>query len=130
MKKCPICDLNYIKDDAECCDLCREQSTHHQKHSQGTHSIGEYFTITNETDWYRNHFGFKAYNAAGSYVGIIFATDDKRTPAYGMCEVSFLEEYHHSYGEWHRIISNGERIAYAELQKILSNQLDYRMYID
>ena len=62
LKKCPICELNYISDDKECCDVCnpnkqnglisneieRYEDMRYQKlvsHNNNQRSMKEFYTI-------------------------------------------------------------------------------------
>ena len=92
--------------------------------------FGETFTITNERDYVKGKFGFKAYNSQGTCVAIVFMTDDQRVAAYGNCEFRFYPKFKNKYGEWHRILSHGNRIKYQNLCDILNKQSSYSLYVD
>ena len=92
--------------------------------------FNETFTITNEKDYVKGKWGFKAYNAKGECIAIVFMTDDKRVAAYGNCEFCFYPKFKKTYGEWHRIRSHGSRIKFKNLCDILSKQSSYNLYID
>ncbi|MBR4800744.1 MAG: hypothetical protein IK048_03660 [Clostridia bacterium] len=78
---------------------------------------------------HRGLFGYKAY-INNICVGIVFATVDKRTPAYNCCELSYYPEFFSQFGEWHRIKSNGERIRFAYLEDKIKKDRSYTFIID
>lgn len=118
MKKCPECDLNYIKDSEVICSICAEQIN-------GRNSIQNHKARS-----YRGAKGFKAYNSKGQNVGIVYMTNDKRVSAYGYCELCFYEEYHNRYGEWHRFTSHGQKIKWEYMVQQLNQNTIYKCYID
>ena len=94
------------------------------------HYFGETFMFTNEKDGYRNHHGYKVFNSKGENIGLVFSSDDKRTPAYGNLELCIFKEFWNKYGQWHRITSHGCRIPWERLCQILSKNSSYECYID
>lgn len=134
-KICPVCGINFIEDNAETCSICSQSNRSlrglFQNHTPCKNaSFGETFTFTAEPGFYRGHYGYRAYNSKDEPVGIVFATDDKRTPAYGCCELCIFSYFWNRYGEWHRILSDGRRIEWKELCEILTNNTVYKCYID
>ena len=133
MKKCPICELNWIDDNEEMCSLCQQKAvptqTQVHKPKPNVH-FNEIFTFKSGDYVYDDKRGFKAYNSKGEHVGIVFMTDDKRVKAYGYCELHFFPNYYNSYGVWHRIKSHGSRIAWGFLCDYLKTHEEYSCYID
>lgn len=133
MKKCPRCETNWILDDGEeLCEICKRELSLPEKRSRQTkpNAINDFFTFKSGNYTYKRKSGFMAYNSKGEHVGIVFMTDDKRTPAYGHCELLFFPEYHTRYGEWHRFTSNGERVSWAFLCNYLKTHREYLCFID
>lgn len=91
---------------------------------------GERFTFVNERVEYDGVIGFRTYNSMGDEVGIVWMTDDVRTPAYEHCEMFIYLEYRHRYGMWHRIKSFGKRIPWDFLCDKLETNGSYELYID
>lgn len=134
-KICPKCGTNFIEDNADMCSMCsksnrslRGQSQNHTPRKNV--SFGETFSFTSEPGFYRGHYGYMAYNSKDEPVGIVFATDDKRSPAYGCCELCIFSYFWNRYGEWHRIQTNGCRIEWKKLCEILTDNNVYKCYID
>lgn len=90
----------------------------------------EEFIFTNELGYNRGKNGFQAYNSKGENVGIVFMSGDKRTPAYGHCELCMYKPYYNRYGEWHRIQSRGGRIKWDKLCDILKEKETHKVFID
>ena len=86
--------------------------------------------IKKERGYYRGKSGFEAYNYKGQNIGLIFKTDDKRTPAYGNIELCVYKSYQLQYGEWRRIKSQGVRIKYSYLCKVMENNDEYVIDVD
>ena len=133
MKKCPKCEVNWIKDDAELCEVCLQDMLPPEIQSHQTKPyvhFNEYFTFKSGVYMYDGKRGFRAYNSKGEQVGIVFMTDDERTPAYKHCELHCFPKYHSRYGEWHRIKSHGNRILWEFLRNKLKTQNEYSCFID
>ena len=134
MKKiCPRCELNWIDDADEMCEICRKEITPPttQIHKiKPTVYFNETFTFKSGEYLYNGKIGFRAYNSRGEHVGIVFMTDDKRVKSYGYCELHFFPEYYNRYGEWHRLKSHGYRIAWATLYNYLKSHMEYSCFID
>ena len=137
MKLCPKCGLNWIEDKEVLCSVCdqyTESITHRGDNVGGRKHPAVYFkemfTIKSQMEYYRGKQGFQAYNSKGEKVGIIFMSDDLRTPAYGHCELCIYPAYQNQYGEWHRILSHGGRFKWDKLCELLSQRDEYKMYID
>lgn len=131
MKQCPKCELNWIKDDEEMCEVCYNnlhKTT--QIHKGRTAFAHETFTFINEPKRFRGKDGYIAINSKGERVGIIICTDDERTPAFNHCELCFFEDYQSKYGEWHRFTSNGERIKWSFLCDVLKKEGKYSCLVD
>ncbi len=130
--KCPKCGLNYITEGEEFCDVCtNEKIKETQEHKQRPNVyFDEIFTFTNKKVWCRNHYGYEAYNSQKVLVGVVFMTDDKRTPAYGNCELCFYPEFEKRYGVWHRFKSNGYRLPWKTLCERLKNERSCSYFID
>lgn len=92
--------------------------------------FAETFTFTNEPASIRGKSGYKAYNSYGKYIGIVYMTDDKRSPSFECAELCMLPNYYNVYGEWHRIKSHGGRIKWQVLCDRLSKNGKYECYID
>lgn len=134
MKKCPECDLNYIQDFEEMCNVCAEKlnggcSIQNHKAKKAV-TFAEEFIFENRHAMLRGKNGFKAYNHKGLNVGIVFMTDDDRSPAYECCELCFYPEYHNRYGEWHRFTSHGQKIKWEHMVQQLNRNGIYKCYID
>ena len=86
--------------------------------------------IKKERGYYRGKSGFEAYNYKGQNIGLIFMTDDKRTPAYGNIELCVYASYQSQYGEWRRIKSQGVRIKYSYLCQVMENNDEYVIDVD
>jgi hypothetical protein len=135
MKCCPICNLNLIEAEKDCCDICVNDMllvNHKTINSKGKKNplFQEEFTFTNERKSYKGKTGYKAFNSKGDNIGIVYATDDERTPAFGHCELCIYPEHHNQYGEWHRIKSYGERIKWTTLCTFLEHNREYKVFID
>lgn len=147
LKLCPICEKNYIDKNSAMCPDCRKLLVGVQesrkyipaenygrgntvKMSSTGSKFGEWFTFVNEHATNRFKHGFKAYNSKGDYVGIVFMTDDKRSPAYGCIELSMFTNYYRRYGEWHRIKSNGGYVSWQLLCARLEKYGKYECFID
>ena len=133
MKKCPKCEVNWIDDSEEMCSLCQKEMAPKQAQIHNPKPnvhFNEVFTFKSGDYGYDGKWGFKAYNSKGEHVGIVFMTDDDRTPAYKHCELRFFPEYYSRYGKWHRIISHGNRLAWAHLCEILKIRNEYSCFID
>ena len=134
MKKCPRCEINWIQNDAdELCEICRQELSlaPTQIHIPKPNVyFNEWFTFKRGNYVYDNKSGFKAYNEKGEHVGVVFMTNDPRTPAYRHCELHCFPQYYDRYGEWHRITSYGNRIAWAALCNYLENHAEYKCFID
>lgn len=133
MKKCPKCELNFINDAERMCDMCRRsmipvQTQIHKEYLKVY--FNETFTFKCGVYWYNGKQGYKAYNSKGEHVGIVFMTDDRRTVAYGYCELHFFPKYYKRYGEWYRIRSNGSRILWSFLSDYLKTHKEYQCFID
>ena len=133
-KKCPQCDLNWIEENEKLCSACMEKTYIQTKiqHPKPKTSVefNEDFIVKNELETYRGKHGYRAYTLAGKNIGIIFMTDDKRTPAYEHCEFAFFEKYHSIHGEFHRIISNGQRIKWDYLCRELNKYKQLKIHVD
>lgn len=57
-------------------------------------------------------------------------TSDKRTPAYGNCELTFYKAYQNRYGQYHRIKSNGGYIKWETLCSYFKSHKRYNCHID
>ena len=132
MKKCPKCEMNWIEDNEELCSVCLQEMkpVKAQIHETSFAYFHETFTFKSESCRYDGKYGFEAYNSKGEHVGIVFMTDDKRIKAYGYCELHFFPQYRERYGEWHRIKSHGNRIAWDFLCNQLKFKNEYTCYID
>ena len=134
MKKCPKCELNWIKDDEELCSVCKNEQ------SFSTISINtsknyspffqEYFTFKKPLNQLRGKTGYQAFNSKGQNVGIVFMTDIKTIPSYGYCELCMRPDFYNKYGEWHRIKSHGEKIKWSVLCDALNKQSEYKIFVD
>ena len=101
--------------------------------SKGKHvknPICEYFIFSNEITHHKTEVAYEVYNATNQNVGYVFMTDDKRTPAYGNCEIHFYPAFQNKYQEWRRITSHGQRIPWGEFLKRLQNEGKCKYYID
>lgn len=92
--------------------------------------FAETFTFTYEAASIRGKCGFKAYNSKGKNIGIVYMTDDKRSPAFGFAELCMLPNYYNTYGEWHRIKSHGGRVDWQVLCERLNKYGKCECYID
>lgn len=134
MKLCPKCELNYIADTEELCSLCKTPSKNSgssQVHrARTTKLFDEDFTFSNEAAAYRGKNGYVAYDSQGNKVGIVYMTDDKRSPSYGYCELCIYPAYQSRYGEWRRFTSYGCRLKWDVLCERLKNEPKYICHID
>lgn len=143
MKICPKCNFRFIANDADMCHKCAEKMCYKSAHSEENsyaidapkknrqrHNFGEKFVFKNEPASYGGFHGFRAYNNDGENVGIVFMTSDKKTPAYGNCELSFYSKYHNRYGQYHRIKSSGGYIPWRLLCERLNKYGFVEYYID
>ena len=133
MKICSICDINWIEDCEDMCSVCKANNTPLKRtvsHVAHNSEFGEVFTFTSEPTDLRGKHGFKAYNSKGNCIGIVFMTDDKRSPSYACAELCMLPNYSNVYGEWHRIKSHGGRINWKILCERLNRNGKYECYID
>ena len=133
MKKCPKCEVNWIKDDEELCAVCLKDMfpAKTQVHQiRPNVYFNELFIFKTGDYFYDGKHGFRAYNSQGEHVGIVFMTDDDRGPAYKHCELHCFPEYYSRYGEWHRITSHGNRISWEFLCNVLKTQKEYPCFID
>lgn len=134
MKKCPRCEINWIENDAyELCEICQKEIMSiapQLNKSKSNAYFNEYFTFKSGNYDYGGKHGFKAYNSKGEHVGIVFMTDDKRVTSYGYCELHFFPQYYNNYGEWHRIISHGNRISWSFLCEQLKIKNEHCCFID
>lgn len=135
MKLCPKCNFRFIDDDADMCYKC----AHPEENSYVTNcprkirrciDFGEKFVFKNEPASYCNFRGYRAYNSSGDNVGIVFMSPDKRSPAYGKCELCFYSKYHNRYGKYHRIKSSGGYIPWHLLCERLNKYGFVEYYID
>lgn len=69
--------------------------------------------------------GYMAYDMAGRNIGIVFYSDDKRTPRYGNSEFLFFAPLREEYGVWRTIKINGAYFMFERLEQILENQTEY-----
>lgn len=59
-------------------------------------------------------------------VGVVWKHyDGKNSEALGQAEIRFFERYRNSYGLWHRMFINEQRLSYARLQIELSKMNEY-----
>jgi hypothetical protein len=135
-KLCPKCELNYITDNEEVCNICLNETygikiPETQNHSKTANKyFNEEFTFTSVKKKYRGKVGFAAYNSANEEVGIVYMTDDKRSPSYECCELCMYEKYFNKYGEWHRFTSRGAKIKWYHLCEILNKCNSVKFFID
>lgn len=92
--------------------------------------ISEYFVFTNKTTHHKTEVAYEVYNALNQNVGYVFMTDDKRTPAYGNCEIYFYTAYQNKYQKWRRITSYGQRIPWDKFLHKLKCEGQCKYYID
>lgn len=134
MKKCPKCELQWIQDADEMCDVCREEMISSQKAQskkpRPVTCFNESFTFMSGIYRCDGKVGYKAFNSKGEHVGIVFMTDDPRTPAYKHCELHFFPQYYNQYGEWHRITSHGKRILWKTVCDYLKTHENYECFVD
>lgn len=135
MKLCPECELNFIDENADFCSVCKtakQRNSSYPVKSRSSRFVNydEDFTFTGETAYYKRKYGYKAYNSKGDNVGIVYMTDDKRSPSYEYCELCFYSEYKTRYGEWHRFFTNGCKLKWATLCSILKTNSEYVCHID
>lgn len=59
-------------------------------------------------------------------VGVVWEHyDSKNSEAMGQAEIRFFERYRNSYGLWHRMFVNEQRISYDRLQSALNESNEY-----
>ena len=133
MKKCPECELNWIKDDQELCDLCKNKphiTTPHKRNKLHPFAIHD-FVIKNTISTIDADTGFDLYDLTGRKLGIVFATHDKQyLPSYGKCEMRFYPKYENEFRRYHRFKINGERLDFSILQSFFLNNNEKRISID
>jgi len=67
------------------------------------------------------------YDKNDRCVGVIFQHHEARdSSANGQAEIRFFDRYREEYNTWHRIVVNGTKLLYKELQDILEKQGEYR----
>jgi len=86
--------------------------------------------IRSERGSYRGKIGFQAYNYKGQNIGLIFMTDDPRTPAYENIELCVYAQYKSQYGEWKRIKSRGGRIKWSYFCQLMERNEEYIIEVD
>lgn len=135
-KKCPKCELNYIRDDEELCSECKCSNANTTRFGTQNHRprtpayFNEDFTFRNETVCCDGTYGFKAYNSQNINVGIVYMTYDKRSPSYGSCELLIFERYRNIYGKYHRFTSYWNKLNWNTLCAHLSTDSQYTCHID
>lgn len=132
---CPICEFNYIADDADMCSDCVEivKKIHTNNVPRKTRPavvFGEKFVFKNEPASYGRFRGYRVYNNDGENVGIVFMSSDKRSPAYGNCELCFYSKYQDRYGQYHRIKSSCGYIPWRLLCERLNKYGFVEYFID
>lgn len=143
-KKCPKCDLNYIKDDEEFCLNCNNPAEHINSTYFGAKPRGrragseKVFTFkrgvspesTNKTRECKIYAGCEyiiATDEKNRCVGVVFEhLTGKPSQADGQAEICFFDKYYNEYGSWHRIFINGQRLPYNKLQSILDKQCELK----
>ena len=135
MKKCPRCELNWIQDNQDECDVCKlEKSStpssnfaHKPLHS---FSIRE-FVIKNSISSIGCETGYDFYDLSGRKLGVVFSTHDKKdSPSFGKCEMCFYPKYENEFRRYHRFKINGERLDFSILQSFFLNNNEKRILID
>lgn len=74
--------------------------------------------------------GFLAFDERSRNIGIVFASDDKRTVRYGSAELLFFKKYENEFGTWRNIKQNGQYISFASLENYLSQHPSYTLTTD
>ncbi len=133
MKKCPKCELNWIQDTQDLCDVCRRDVTkpplgpHRPLHDFPTRD----FIITNAISSIGIETGYDFYDLQGKKLGVVFATHDKKdSPAFGKCEMRFYSQYEKDFRRYHRFKINGERMDFAVLKAYFETHDEKRITID
>lgn len=133
-KKCPICEINYILENEEKCEVCKEKIMYDKNNivnkGRKTNPIAEKFTFKNEKVFYRGKNGFQAYNEKGENVGLVYMCDDKRWAAYGKCQLCIYGEYQKEYGQWRIVKSHGAFFDWVELCNYFTSKESVVMYLD
>lgn len=135
IKKCPRCELNYIADGQDVCDVCAQElqwSKSSDKSHKPLHSFPtKEFIIKNTISSIELETGYDFYDLSGRKLGVVFATHDKKDgPAYGKCEMCFYHQFEDEFRHYHRFKINGERMDFAILQTYLTTHNEKRIVID
>lgn len=132
-KKCPTCDMNWIKESEEICSVCAEKRSPSTWNRGGANKKGNppnrdkelTVTIVQAMGFARGKVGYLAYDKNNRNIGIVFMSDDKRTARYGNSELCFYETYESELGSWRTIKINGGYFPFERLKEILSRQEKY-----
>lgn len=135
MKKCPKCELNWIRDDMDECDVCKAEKNYSSASIDSRNSLHPFaireFVIKNEISSIGYETGYDFYDLSGRKLGVVFATRDKKdSPSFGKCEMCFYPKYEREFRRYHRFKINGERLDFSILQLYLAQHNEKAILID
>ena len=124
-KKCPICDLNWILEDEECCKICKENNFGQQKNpilrGPRNHNllhdlckISIYIdTVPPNVHVSHNVTGYKLSDSKGIQLGVVL--EDSNNKRKGRAVIRFYNEIENQYGTWHTVISRAGPVMFSDI---------------
>ena len=125
-RKCPICDLNYITEEEDCCKICKQYKGTNKldasvgvrihKTIQDTCKIFVFVeTVKKNTHVNHDITGYSITDSKGVRLGVVLEDYDKKRE--GRAIIRFLNELEDKYGSWHTIITTSGPVKYCDILK-------------
>ena len=138
-KKCPRCELNYIKDEEEYCEVCKQElglsGTHNAKKKYPS-PFPMNITITQEIDTIPpfdgnpGRTGFKLYGDNGTEYGVVFKTEEGTDREQDRVEIRYYNELSPQYGFWHRMdLAPGNEFRWSVFIRLLKKNGIYKGFV-
>ena len=139
-KKCPICELNWIEESAEMCDVCAKQT-----HPGGNASNGDgriftkpeaqicYIFTLKKTIYPNKHcnstiYGYTIADKDKKLLGVIW---EDNSEGDHRAVIRYINEHEDRYGTWHKISSHGKKISTYYIEEALYNAMkEDKAYIE
>ena len=136
-KKCPICELNWIREDEDVCALCGKSHNKYGNFNKGgaTANYPMYITIKDGNNFVKPFMGnpgcdgYPVYTDSGVYIGVVHHLYLGSPREEDRAEIRHSNSYVNELGYWHRLSTYAGQLKWSEVERHIKEDGEWRLLV-